>query len=159
MRIYADTSFLVKLITEEADSDEARAEFRHLDSQRIFYTPLHSLELTNAIRGRAYHKRQNSPPEKRHQILRERDTALTRIQSWLARSWFIPTAVDFGEGFDRARELSEQHTERLGCRGFDLLHVAVALELQCEVFLTSDFVQASLARAEGLDVRISSSAE
>jgi hypothetical protein len=45
--------------------------------------------------------------------------------------------------------------ERLGCRGFDLLHVALALELECDTFLTADRVQGALARAEALDVTIS----
>ena len=48
--------------------------------------------------------------------------------------------------------VSEGHIEELGSRGFDLLHVALALELECEVFLTGDGVQAGVARAEGLDV-------
>jgi len=47
-----------------------------------------------------------------------------------------------------------KHSERLGCRGFDLLHVALALELKCESFLTSDAIQGVLARAEGLEVTI-----
>jgi hypothetical protein len=51
--------------------------------------------------------------------------------------------------------LSERHTERLGCRGFDLLHVALALELECEAFLTSDRIQGTLAGAEGLAVTVS----
>jgi predicted nucleic acid-binding protein len=54
----------------------------------------------------------------------------------------------------RARTLSEKHTERLGCRAFDLLHVALALELECEAFLTSDRIQGALARAEGLDTTV-----
>ena len=44
---------------------------------------------------------------------------------------------------------------RLGCRGFDLLHVACALELECEAFLTADRIQGALARAEGLAVTVS----
>jgi hypothetical protein len=43
-----------------------------------------------------------------------------------------------------------KHTERLGCRGLDLLHVALALDLEGDVFLTADSVQGVLARAEGL---------
>ena len=39
--------------------------------------------------------------------------------------------------------------------GFDLLHVALALEMECEAFLTSDRLQGELARAEGLSVAVS----
>jgi predicted nucleic acid-binding protein len=56
---------------------------------------------------------------------------------------------------EAAKALSERHTELLGCRGFDLLHVALAVELECEAFLTSDRIQGALARAEGLDVIVS----
>jgi predicted nucleic acid-binding protein len=56
---------------------------------------------------------------------------------------------------ERARRLSEKYTEKLGCRGFDLLHVALALELECEAFLTSDRTQGDLAHAEGLKVILS----
>jgi hypothetical protein len=44
------------------------------------------------------------------------------------------------------------HTERLGARAIDLLHVAGALTLESELFLTTDARQAQLAKAEGLKV-------
>ncbi len=53
---------------------------------------------------------------------------------------------------DRVLELSESHTERVGCRTLDIIHVAAALLLRSEVFLTGDFRQARVAEAEGLDV-------
>jgi predicted nucleic acid-binding protein len=52
--------------------------------------------------------------------------------------------------FERAQALAGKHTGRLGVRSLDILHVAVALELQAEAFLTFDRRQARLARAEGL---------
>jgi hypothetical protein len=54
--------------------------------------------------------------------------------------------------FARAGNLSSAHTERLGARAIDLLHVAAALALECELFLTTDQRQAQLAKAEGLKV-------
>jgi hypothetical protein len=53
-----------------------------------------------------------------------------------------------------ARSLSMKHTEGLGCRGFDLLHVALALELECDAFLTADRIQGALAREEGMAVTV-----
>ena len=152
MRAYADTSFLVKLVTDEADSEEAMAEFRRLSFPRLFYVRLHALEITNAIRQRAFHRRQTSS-KLRSVVARERDTALDRVANWLKRGWLTEADADCESAFLRACELSKRHTERLGCRSFDLLHVAYALELECEVFLTADTVQAELARAEGFDVR------
>ncbi len=59
-----------------------------------------------------------------------------------------------GAALTAARHLSEKHTERLGRRGFDLLRVAPALELDSEAFLTSARIQGTLARAEGLRVTV-----
>jgi predicted nucleic acid-binding protein len=155
MRVYADTSFLVRLVLDEAGSQAAMAEFRRLDFPSVFFLPLHALEVTNAIRQRAFHLRSTIGSRQRSGITRERDIALARIERWLKRGWFIEATADFEEALSQAIRLSAKHTERLGSRGFDLLHVALALELQCETFLTSDRVQGALARAEGFDVTIS----
>src|SRR5437867_566589 len=155
MRAYADTSFLVKLVTDEPDSEEAMAEFRRLGFPPLFFLPLHALEVTNAIRQRAFHLRRSTKSGQRAGIARERDAALARIERWTTRGWLVEATADCDEALLRARTLSERHTERLGCRGFDLLHVALALELECEVFLTSDGVQGALACAEDLDVTLS----
>ena len=155
MRAYADTSFLVKLVADEPGSEATMAGFRRLGFPPLFFLPLHGLEVTNAIRHRAFHLRRSIESGGRAAIARERDTALARIERWLKRGWLIEAAADCDEALMRARSLSEKHTERLGCRGFDLLHVALALELECDTFLTADRTQGALARAEGLDVTVS----
>lgn len=155
MRAYADTSFLVKLVTDEPGSEAAMAEFRRLDFVSLFFLPLHGLEVTNAIRHRAFHLRRSTPGGQRAAIARERDTALARIERWLKRGWLTEASADCDEALLRARTLSEKHTEQLGCRGFDLLHVALALELECDTFLTADRIQGALARAAGLEVTVS----
>jgi predicted nucleic acid-binding protein len=155
MRTYADTSFLVKLVTDESGSEAAMSEFRRFDFPPLFFLPLHALEVANAIRQRAFHLRHSAGSRQRAAIARERDAALARIERWLERGWLVEAATDGDDAFLRARTLSEKHTERLGCRAFDLLHVALALELECEAFLTADRVQGVLARAEGLNTVIS----
>ncbi|PYL01516.1 MAG: hypothetical protein DME19_01385 [Verrucomicrobia bacterium] len=155
MRAYADTSFMVKLVADEPGSKAAMAEFRRLDFPPLFFLPVHGIEVADAIRHRAVHLRRSAGSGQRAAIARERDAALARIERWVGRGWFIEAAADCDEALMRARTLCEKHTERLGCRGFDLLHVALALELECEVFLTSDRIQGTLAGAEGLDVTVS----
>src|SRR5437016_1332151 len=154
MKVYADTSFLVKLVTTEPSSEEAMTEFRRLDFPRLMFLPLHALEVTNAIRQRAFHFRCSTAAGQRAAISRERDTALARVERWLERGWLVEASPDGEEAWLQARKLSERHTERLGCRSFDLLHVAFALELGCETFLTADTVRAAVARAEGLAVAV-----
>jgi len=60
MRAYADTSFMVKLVTDEPGSEAAMAEFRRLDFPALFFLPLHGLEVANAIRHRAFHLRRTA---------------------------------------------------------------------------------------------------
>jgi predicted nucleic acid-binding protein len=53
---------------------------------------------------------------------------------------------------EEAKRLSATYTLTGGHRGFDILHVAVAIKLGAEKFLTFDANQKKLAAAEGLDV-------
>ena len=154
MRVYPDTSFLVRLVTDEPGTEAAMAEYHHLGRPAMFYLPLHSLEVANAVRQRAFHLRRSAPVSQRAAIKRETETALAFLSKFIARRVFIESSVDMDRAIETARSLSDKHTERLGCRGFDLLHVALALELECEAFLTSDRIQGALARAEGLKVTV-----
>lgn len=154
MRTYADTSFLAKLVTPEAGTEAAVGEMRRLGRPRLFYAPLHALELTNAIYQRAFHLRRTVTKRARGRIGPERDVALARVERWLERGWLLDVEIDLAAAVTRARTLSTNHTERLGCRAFDVLHVACALELGSERFLTADSIQAALARAAGLSTRV-----
>jgi predicted nucleic acid-binding protein len=155
MRVYADTSFLVRLVTDEPGTDAAIADYRRLGSPAMFYLPLHSLEVENAVRQRAFYLRHSAPASQRAAIKRETETALNLLSKFISRRVFIESSADMDRAIEVARALSARHTERLGCRGFDLLHVALALELECEAFLTADRIQGTLARGEGLSVTIS----
>ena len=155
MRAYADTSFLVKLLTQERGTATAVADYRRLGRPPVFFLPLHNLEVANAIRQRAFHQRHGTPSSERASVNRERDASLALLDKFISRRAFTEISLDMDAAIELARHLSQKHTERLGCRGFDLLHVALALELECEAFLTSDRIQGTLARAEGLKVTVS----
>ena len=152
MRAYADSSFILRLVTSEADSPQAIAEYRRLDSPKLFYLPLHALEVRNAILQRAFHQRRSIASRQRQHVARERDAALARLEHLVARRALLDVALDMDAAITRAANLSTAHTERLGARAIDLLHVAGALTLESELFLTTDSRQAQLAKAEGLKV-------
>ena len=152
MRAYADTSYLVKLLTRERGSDLAVAEYRHLRRPQLFFLPLHILEVENAIRQKAFHLRRSLPSGERAQVAREKTSALARLERMQERGVLVDVAADWDDAMRRARNLSERFTESTGARSFDLLHVAFALELNCELFLTTDDCQARVARAAGLKV-------
>lgn len=155
MRTYADTSFLVRLVTEEPGTEAAMADYHRLGRPTLFYLPLHQLEVSNAIRQRAFHQRHTLPSSERSAIKRESNSALALLAKFISRRVLLESTVDMDTAIELAHSLSAKHTERLGCRGFDLLHVALALKLECEAFLTADRVQGALARAEGLTVTVS----
>ena len=154
MRAYADTSFLVKLLTQEPGTARAVADYRRLGRPPVFFLSLHNLEVANAIRQRAFHQRHTQASSARPAIKRERDRSLELLHKFVSQRAFIEVSQDMDAAMELAQSLSEKHTERLGCRGFDLLHVALALQLECKAFLTCDSIQGALASAEGLDATV-----
>lgn len=152
MRTYADSSFILRLITHETDSPQVIAEYRRLQSPKLFFLPLHALEVRNAILQRAFHQRRSMPSGERAHVARERDAALARVEHLLARRALLDVALDLDTVIARAARLSKAHTERTGARAIDLLHVAGALSLESERFLTTDVRQAQLAKAKGMKV-------
>jgi predicted nucleic acid-binding protein len=154
VRIYADSSVILRLVTGESGAQQAGAEYRRLGRPWLFYLSLHALEVENGIRRRAFHERRVFPSGRRASIARERDAALARLAGWVKRGALKELTLDMDRAMDRARHLSAAHSEKLGARAIDLLHVACALLLESEVFLTSDQRQAALATAEGLQVTL-----
>lgn len=152
MRAYADSSFILRLITAEADSAATIAEYRLRGKPALVFLPLHALEVRNAILQRAFHERRSIASGHRQQIARERDAALGRLECLIDRRTLLDATLDTDAALARAALLATAHTERLGARAIDLLHVACALTLESELFLTTDARQAQLAKAEGLKV-------
>jgi hypothetical protein len=136
----------------EPESEAAMAEYRRLDFPRLFFCSLHALEVRNAILQRAFHQRRSVASSQRRDIARERDAALGRLERLLSRGTLLDVVVDFEAAINRAVGLSAAHTERSGARAIDLLHVAAALTLESEVFLTIDIGQQQVAKAAGLRV-------
>ena len=62
--------------------------------------------------------------------------------------------VDWAAVHQKAEELSLRHTESKGHRVKDILHVATALYLGADKFLTFDANQKALAEAERLMVEV-----
>jgi predicted nucleic acid-binding protein len=154
MRVYADSSLILRLVTGESGAAQAAAEYRRLGWPSLFYLPLHALEVENGIRQRAFHERRVIPSGQRARIPQERDAALARLLAWVTRGALKELVIDMDAAMDRACELSATHSEKTSARAIDLLHVACALLLESEVFLTSDQRQAALAKSEGLQVTL-----
>lgn len=106
-------------------------------------TWLHQLEFRNALRLRVFRK-EISPTQ--------RDASLNAWHSDLAEGVMTMMTPSPSEVALEAERLSAQHTEHIGVRSLDIMHLASAIVLGAECFLSFDHRQAALARATGLKV-------
>ena len=110
----------------------------------LTFTALHRHELRHAIRLRVF----------RGEITAEqRKLAFQEIESDLADNILAHLPIPWTDTFRESEDLAAIHTEKLGVRSFDLLHVGLALAMKATEFLTCDALQASLAKAAGLKVK------
>ena len=152
MRAYADTSFVVALLGPGAGTGEAVDAYRRLRKPPLLFTRFHEAEVMNALRLRVFIEGREGGAGRRAVVRREQAAALSRLKHYHTLGVLRRAAVEWDAVLDRVMELSEAHTERVGCRTLDVIHVAAALLLESEVFLTGDARQARVAEAEGLKV-------
>jgi predicted nucleic acid-binding protein len=143
MPAYADTSFLAALYSPEPGSLEAIGLMQRL-RQPLPFTPFHRHELRNGIRRRVFRKEITTG---------QRTAALAEMEADLREGILTHTPVPWTDTFRLAEELAAAHTEALGVRSFDLLHVGLARALGATEFFTLDARQAALARVAGLKVK------
>lgn len=154
MKAYADSSFILRLVTQEPGTQEAVSEYRRLARPSLPYLHLHALEVENAIRQRLFHEQRTRPAGERSELRRERDAAFCRLQRLIERGALAEVALDMDRAMEEARALSRAHTERLGARAIDVLHVVCARALGAGTFLTCDQRQSALGKAAGLRIRL-----
>ena len=136
MKIYAEPSFLVSLYSPDANSAAAARAMQGSSGDR-FVTTLGELEVVNAFGLRVFRK-EASPVEAK--------SALTNFEKDLRDGVFQLRGL-LEPVFERARQLSQQTTAKLGTRTADLLHVAAALELGADYLYSFDRKQRKLAQA------------
>jgi predicted nucleic acid-binding protein len=137
---YADSSFLVSLYTPDSNSVEAQAHV--VEHGEILLVPFGEFEFANAIELRVFRK-EITP----HQA----DQSLLAFDDDTGK--FLQRRAMPATSYDQALLLSRRHARHTGVRSLDILHVALALTLNAEVFLTFDRGQKRLARSAGLKVR------
>lgn len=139
-----DTSFLFSLYGNDGNSARVMA---WLKSHRtaLTLTTLNEFELGNALRFAEF-RRVLAPGEAAQFWAQfEADRASGRLRVMV---------TNLAGVIDEAKRLSATHTLTGGHRGFDMLHVAAALQLKARRFLTFDANQKRLAEAEGLIVPV-----
>ncbi len=143
MNAYPDTSFLFNIYVPQAQSARAAAHFAAM-KEPLALTSLNRLELTNAIQLALYRKTIAT---------RHAHAALAAVEDDLATGAAALVSCDWAAVHGRALQLAMGRTAKGGYRGFDILHVATALELGAAQFLTFDVQQSALAKAVGLRVK------
>lgn len=142
MTAYADTGFLCSLYAPDPHSARAAARMRR-QPLPLPYTWVHQLELRNALRLRVF---------RRDIAARQRDASLNAVLADVAGGVLAAAAPPLAALMTEAERLSALHSETLGTRSLDILHVAAALVLGLPEILTFDARQSALARAAGLKV-------
>lgn len=142
MSSYVDTGLLCSLYAPDAHTRRAVAYMRR-HTLALPFTWLHQLELRNALRLRLF---------RREISVAQRDASLNMVLADVAAGVLEVVSPPLTEVMAEAERLGATHSEKLGTRSLDILHVASALVLRATSFVTYDRRQAALARASGLKV-------
>jgi len=139
--IYLDTSALLKLYIREENSEHVQ-ELVTSQKDPLPIWELQQCELINALHLKAFWK--EIVPDDASRLLDLFDRRMRRGQ------YFYPT-IDRAELMLTFRSLAKW-TPETGCRTMDILHVACAMQISPELFLSFDQRQQSLARKANLTV-------
>lgn len=142
MTLYADSGFICSLHAPDAHTPHVIARMKRL-REPLAFTGLHRLEFRNALRLRVFRGEINAE---------QRELSIKAMLSDLAAEVFVFAPTAWPEVLLEAERLSAMHSETIGTRSLDILHVASALVLGIPRFLTFDERQARLATSAGLDV-------
>ena len=139
--IYLDTSAFLKLYIREADSEFVQAQVVSQDDPLPIWE-LQQAELINALRLKVFWD--DIDANQADRLIAVFDQRMKRGQ------YFFPD-IDRGDLMATFRTLSRD-TPRTGCRTMDILHIACALQLAPERFISFDERQRLLASGAGLKV-------
>lgn len=140
--VYSDTSFLYSVYGDDAHSAVALRVLGSL-TEPIVISLFNEYELVNALRLTEFHK------------LLPAGEAANRISDFeqdLRSGNMMPASCNLARVMEEGRRLSLAYTITRGHRSFDILHVAAALVMGAQNFLTFDANQRKLAESEGLKV-------
>ena len=143
MSAYADTGFIVTLYKKESTSARAATLMGRVPSP-VLISHLGELEFRNALHLAVFRGELTVPEAdlKKHLFLEDVSNGIFAIIP-------IPASALFA----KACELADRHSAALGTRSLDLMHVAAALHLNAEIFLSFDERQRKAAKLEGLRVK------
>ena len=140
--IYVDTSVIVKLYVREEYSRES-SDWLKANNEAIPLTRFHELEFINAIHLKQF---RNEISEKEAHLI------IAKFDTHEKKGIFYHPQLDWPEIFSTAIDLVKKHSKSLGTRSLDILHVASAISIGADRFLTGDERQSELASLAGLKI-------
>lgn len=146
MTAFPDTSFLCSLYRLQEFSQVAIARMKQVP-QPLPVSSLLLFEFRQSVRLQIF---LHSKDHKKGLAKNEGEAMLRDLRADLASGTIEVVPVDWTEAHSLAEMLSAKYTESGGHRFADLLHVATALHLGAEQFLTFDANQRTIARTEGM---------
>jgi predicted nucleic acid-binding protein len=150
MNTFPDTSFLCSLYRRQEHTPKAIG-FMASSKGVLPVSSLLVLEFRQSVRLQT---RLFELDRKKGFPLVEGTKMLRDLQSDLVAGVLAMKVVDWADVHRIAEQLSDRHTRQGGHRLADLLHVATALHLGAEAFLTFDDQQRQLAVTEGMEVPV-----
>jgi len=149
MIAFPDTSFLCALYVRQENSPAAAAHFKSMP-EALHVSGLLLYEFRQSVRFQIWlysRDKQKGYP----QAIAE--AALAKLQANMDAGAVVVASVDWPDVHRLAEKLSARYTGANGHRAFDVLHVATALHLGAQEFLTFDVNQRKLAAAEKLKAK------
>lgn len=151
MKITADTSFLCALYRKQDNSDRALVYLESV-GQPILATRLLLWEFRQSTRFQAFRHQQN--PANGFSFA-EAELMIEKLGKHLKQGVLALVDRDLSHVLALAERISKLRTYEGGHRSFDVLHIAAALELEADAFLSFDGNQNTLAAAEGMTTPLS----
>lgn len=142
MKVYFDSSILVKLYYPEPESTQVEA-FVKQHRVIIPFTYFHNLEINNAIQLKEYREEITGT---------EKTGIINAIHEDKQKGILQQLTVSYHRVFEESLKLSANHTSDIGARTLDIIHVATALCGEFSHFLSHDGRQNSLAEKAGLSI-------
>lgn len=148
--VYPDTSFLCSVYRQQAHTPMAVA-YREKMTDPLPFTKLLEFEFYQATRLQVW---LNSMDQNKGFSQREADQMLLDWETDVARGLNVAVPSDSDLVLSMARDISNRHTSKGGHRTLDVLHVATAIHLGADTFLTFDKRQEALAEIIGLKIPV-----
>ncbi len=154
MTPYADTNFITALVSggmHRAETHRLRKEIFENGYPPLPVTFLARMEVINAIHLQVFLTRNGVPGIHASPEAAAIDELLF-VEELQLRETMILTDIDLGMLGEIFDTLVRRHTIKHGFRAYDVIHVASALVLGCDIFWSFDAKAKKLAKLEGLKV-------